>query len=272
MPDPTPEQILEHVEKIATSEMFLQSGRLCRFLRFTVEAKLRGNAEQIKEYLLGREVFDRNGDYDPRTDPIVRVEARRLRKKLDEYYAGPGAQDTLRIGYPKGSYTPEFTTTPPASKPVRRRTLYIAAAAILTAASLFLLAPFRNPQTIAVIPARWVWQDESFPASAIDIDLAERIAAELANQHKLAVIAWPSMDRFRQGKWTAKQIAATVGAARTLVVAVREDAAGLRITAYLLDAHTDRKLRIADEPSLPLATATERSDAARVIARAIAVQ
>ncbi|MFN7937735.1 MAG: hypothetical protein U0R19_30685 [Bryobacteraceae bacterium] len=272
MAEPTPEQVMEHAGKIAASEMFLQSERLCRFLRFTVEAKLKGNAEQIKEYLLGREVFDRNGDYDPRTDPIVRVEARRLRKKLDEYYAGPGAQDTLRISYPKGSYTPEFITPRAASKPNRRWLLYVAGILALALASLFLRNPFRDPQTIAVIPARWVWQNENFPVSSVDIDLAERIAAALANRHKLAVIAWPTMARFRDGKWTAKQIAASVDAGRTLIVAVREDAAGLRITAYLLDAHTDRKLRVADESTLPLATPAQREEAAGIIAKAIAVQ
>ena len=69
----------EYVEKIASSPGFQNSERLCRFLRFIVEAKLRGEQDQIKEYVIGKEVFDRDGEYDPRLDPIVRVEARLLR-------------------------------------------------------------------------------------------------------------------------------------------------------------------------------------------------
>ena len=75
-------------------------------MRFTVEASLNGETDRIKEYLIGREVFDRDDRYDPRLDPIVRVEARRLRARLEEYYGGPGCEDPLRIELPKGSYVP----------------------------------------------------------------------------------------------------------------------------------------------------------------------
>src|SRR5207302_10244762 len=73
--------VREQMSRILGSPGFQNSERLSRFLRFAVEAKLRGEGEKIKEYLIGREVFDRNEDYDPRLDPIVRVEARRLLQK-----------------------------------------------------------------------------------------------------------------------------------------------------------------------------------------------
>jgi serine/threonine-protein kinase len=88
--------------------VFANSGRMSRFLRFAVEKVLSGRTSELKEYAIGVEVFDRRPDYDPRLDPVVRVEARRLRAKLSEYYdrhAGPGE---LRIRLPKGSYVPEF--------------------------------------------------------------------------------------------------------------------------------------------------------------------
>lgn len=264
MPEWSPEAVRQQVEKIATSEIFLQSERLCRFLRFTVQAKLNGEAAQIKEYLLGREVFDRNADYDPRTDPIVRVEARRLRKKLDEYYAGPGSGDPVRIDYPKGSYTPEFITTVP-----RRHLRMLVPVLAVIAVSLFVLYRPADPNTLVVIPARWVWKSESFPAAPHDVDLAERIAAELANRHRAAVIAWPLLQRFREGNWTAAQIAGTVGAGRTLIVSVREEPEGLRVTAFLFDARTDRKIRIEDKPASQLGSVDQRSLLARDIAAAI---
>ena len=63
---------------------------MVRFLRLAVERALAGQADELKEYLIGVEVFDRKASYDPRVDPIVRVEARRLRAKLKAYYEGDG--------------------------------------------------------------------------------------------------------------------------------------------------------------------------------------
>ena len=83
---PTPDEVRAQVERILASRLFARSERLCRFLRFCVEHTLLERGDQLKEQLVGVEVFDRKGDYDPRTDPIVRVEAMRLRSKLKAYY------------------------------------------------------------------------------------------------------------------------------------------------------------------------------------------
>src|SRR5438270_10205665 len=104
-----PHAVRAHVDRIAASRMFAESDRLRRFLRFTVESKLNAQEERVKEYILGREVFDRKDDYDPRIDPIVRVEARRLRSKLEEYYSGPGREEKIRLEYQRGSYLPVFS-------------------------------------------------------------------------------------------------------------------------------------------------------------------
>ena len=70
--------------------MFVQSDRLGRFLRFTVETTLAGRAEVLKQYVIGTEVYDRKPPYHPNIDSIVRSEARRLRSKLKEYYESVG--------------------------------------------------------------------------------------------------------------------------------------------------------------------------------------
>jgi hypothetical protein len=75
--------------------MFIQSDRLSRFLRFTVEATLAEEADMLKEYLIGTEVYDRKPPYHPNTDSIVRSEARRLRSKLKEYYESVGKDDPV---------------------------------------------------------------------------------------------------------------------------------------------------------------------------------
>ena len=92
--------------------LFVRSARIRRFLEFTTEAVLAGRAQELKEYVLGVEVFDRPETHDPRLDPIVRVEARRLRAKLRAYYQSEGAHDELIIEYPCGSYVPQFRLRP----------------------------------------------------------------------------------------------------------------------------------------------------------------
>ncbi|HEV8148317.1 MAG TPA: tetratricopeptide repeat protein [Bryobacteraceae bacterium] len=102
----TPETIRAHIRKIIASRVLVRSERLARFLQFTVEETLAGHSDQLKEFVIGMEVFDRRDNYDPRLDPIVRVEARRLRSKLAKYYEFEGRDDAIRIEYPKGGYAP----------------------------------------------------------------------------------------------------------------------------------------------------------------------
>ncbi len=103
-----PADVRAALDHVLASQTFVNSGRLSRMLRFVVERTLDGQGDQLKEYLLGVEVFDRPPEYDPRLDSIVRVEARRLRAKLAEYYETDGAGDALRIRLVKGGYAPTF--------------------------------------------------------------------------------------------------------------------------------------------------------------------
>ena len=102
------EAIRAEVSRILDSSIFVQSGRLNRFLRFTVETTLAGEAVVLKEYLIGTEVYDRKPPYHPSVDSIVRSEARRLRNKLKEYYESAGKYDPVFIYYRTGSYVPVF--------------------------------------------------------------------------------------------------------------------------------------------------------------------
>ena len=90
------------------AEPFSNAPSLSRLLRHVVEHTLQGNAEELKEYSLGVEVFDRGESFDPRTDTIVRVQARRLRSKLKEYYDAEGQVDPIVIELPKGHYVVTF--------------------------------------------------------------------------------------------------------------------------------------------------------------------
>jgi TolB-like protein len=102
-----PATVIRHVDRALSSPLFRKAERQSRFLRFVVDTALQSPAAAIKEFEIGMAVYDRRSDYDPRTDPIVRVEAARLRARLREYY-DTTPPDVLRIDIPKGHYVPEF--------------------------------------------------------------------------------------------------------------------------------------------------------------------
>jgi hypothetical protein len=92
MPGVVPEaEIRAHLEKVLSSHALARSPRLSRLLRYTVEKTLQGQGGELKEYLLGTEVFEKGPAFDPSADTIVRVQARRLRQKLHEYYQREGS-------------------------------------------------------------------------------------------------------------------------------------------------------------------------------------
>src|SRR5579875_1399133 len=94
-------RVRAHLDKIVRSPGFSRAPRMARFLRFVVEAALAGKAGDLKETVIGAGVFDRAPDYDPKSDPVVRVEARRLRSKLEEFYGDAGRDEPIRIELPK---------------------------------------------------------------------------------------------------------------------------------------------------------------------------
>src|SRR6185436_13445248 len=130
------------LDRILASKGFATAGRLSKLLRYVVEKTLAGETDQLKEYAVGIEVFERDEKYDPRIDSIVRVEAGRLRSRLDEYYNGDGAASLLRISLPKGGYSAQFSRAeasppaiksvdPPGGRPSSRTLLTIPFAAVL---------------------------------------------------------------------------------------------------------------------------------------------
>lgn len=105
---PRPEEILGELETLLASRLLRESQQLQTFLEFVVRETLAGRSGGLKEYLLGCQVFGRKPDYEPRHDGIVRVQATALRKRLERYYAGDGANDLVVVELPRGGYVPTF--------------------------------------------------------------------------------------------------------------------------------------------------------------------
>jgi adenylate cyclase len=116
---PSPEEIQAALARIVESRGFAGAERMRRFIRFIVEKTLSGNTDALKEYPIGVEVFDRGTSFDPQTDTIVRVEAARLRRKLEEFYADAGKRDPILIRVQRGCYKPviEWREIQPAVAP-----------------------------------------------------------------------------------------------------------------------------------------------------------
>jgi hypothetical protein len=106
---PPQEQSFRQVQQILQSAAFRNSHTLQQLLQFLVDQAYGPDAEKLKEYTIGVEAFSRPQDFDPKTDPIVRVQTHRLRQKLKEYYETDGRNDPILIEIPKGHYLPTFT-------------------------------------------------------------------------------------------------------------------------------------------------------------------
>lgn len=107
---PSSAQVLEALERVLSSPSFLRAERQSRLLRHIVELTAKGDSSGLRETSIGVEVYGRSADFDPKTDPIVRVEASRLRARLAEYYDSIGKDDSIRITVPRGGYVPEFNS------------------------------------------------------------------------------------------------------------------------------------------------------------------
>ena len=192
---------------------------MCRFLRFAVDRELAGRGRELKEYTLGIEVFDRDPAYDPRIDPIVRVEARRLRSKLREYYSGPGARDGIIIELPKGSYVPHFRE------------------AVNTAPAAVAAPEQQTPQARSVVVLPF-----ANPASDPEVDylsdgLSQQVIHRLTRIRGVRVLGWHSAARMRDRE-DVFEAARELNACFALVGTIRRGADRLRVSAQFIDVQS----------------------------------
>ena len=105
---PSAEQVREQLDRILRSSSFRNAPALQRLLQYVTSKSTAGQLEHLKEYTIGTDVFGRGSDYDPKVDPVVRVEMHRIRHKLKEYYQNEGANDPIFLEIPTGHYVPSI--------------------------------------------------------------------------------------------------------------------------------------------------------------------
>jgi TolB-like protein len=271
---PIPESdIRAELDRILASKGFSAAGRLSKLLRYVVEKTLAGQADQLKEYAVGIEVFERDEKYDPRLDSIVRVEAGRLRTKLDEYYNGlstvahgakvdDGAGSPIRITLPRGGYSAVFEranvpSAPPvvdaasAPQPQRSRASIALGAALLIAiaAMVFWLARDRSVRpdlrpTAAVLPfeANMIGGDNSNYSALI----TEAVTSELARLGTISVASYTSAMQFEGKRPSMSEVAAALKSAYVIEASVDDEASEILVVARLVNAETNRKMWVSD--------------------------
>jgi serine/threonine-protein kinase len=212
--------IRDQLDKILASEAFARADRMSRFLRFIVQETLKGRGPQLKEYLIGVEVFDRESSYDPRTDPVVRGEARRLRTKLMEYYESAGKDDLVRIQLPKGTYAVAFEAT--------------SRLAPTEQASTAMRSVHAGARSIAVLPFLNL---SSNPENEYFSDgLTEEIIHALGKVNGMSVVARTSVFQYKGRAYDIRQIGEQLRVKTVLEGSVRTAGERLRVTAQLVNA------------------------------------
>jgi len=269
----SPDEIRLQLDRILASATFSSADRMSGFLRYIVERTLAGEGDQIKEYVIGVAVFGRGDDYDPRLDSIVRVEARRLRTKLDEYYAADGRDDAIVISMPRGSYSPTFEqrapqtvaavtgieaarAQPPATQSRWRLglialslALFVAVALVLWTGALTSVGRATPMVTIAVLPFAEYSTDPADELLAAR--LTDGVTSELARIKTLGVVSHTSALQFAGARRPIKEIAQALNAELVLEGSVHHDGDSVRIEARIVDTTVDRKLWVEDFVGTP---------------------
>ena len=238
-PDISSEAVERQLERILGSKPFRTSERMSRFLKFAVEQSVEGRAGDLKETVLGVEVFDREASYDSRADPVVRVEARRLRDKLREYYEGEGVQDAVIIELPKGGYAPAFRNRLPAGRgAVGWRAFALVAVAACCVGLIYevrIAAPGRGGQasdlaSVAVLP--FVDMSPNKDQGYFCDGLTEELIHALTKIEGLRVPARTSVFQLRGAD--LRKIASQLHVGTVLEGSLRKDGNRLRVTAQLV--------------------------------------
>ncbi len=222
--------IREQLHRIVSSGPFLQSRRRQRFLEYLVNETLAGRAERLKGYNVALEVFDRSQSFDPTVDPLVRIEAARLRERLREYYDADGRSDPIRIELPKGSYTPhiEFRQTaapdPPSDRDRRQAHMHGS------------VALMDDRPSIAVLP--FVNMSGDHAHDYLSDGITENIITGLSRFRDLAVIASHSAFSYKGKTLKIQDVASELGVRFVLEGSIQKSSNRVTITAQLIDGDT----------------------------------
>ena len=255
--------VREQLGRILNSAPFLHSERRQRFLEYIVNETLAGRGERLKGYTIAVEVFGRPESFDPAVDPLVRIEAARLRDKLREYYETDGRRDRIRIDLPKGAYTPHIEFQQPgadaedasaqdgrgATAASHTGFLKIGSLAASVAVALLLLlvglgtwwlwtpsAALSEKASIAVLPFETIGSDPKWDRLADGV--AEDIVTDLSHSKDLFVVARNSTEVYKGKPTDVRTVGRDLGVRYVLEGGIQPSGNQIRVTAQLIDTKT----------------------------------
>jgi adenylate cyclase len=217
--------VCQQLARIVGSQQFISSARLCRFLTHIVNRTIRGDLGSLKEFSIAIDVFDRTSNYDPNIDATVRVEARRLRAKLKEYYEGPGRSDPVLIALRPGSYVPIFRrldTRPSAEREQVGATI--------------------EPRRVSVAVLPFVNMSPEPEQDYFCDGMTEEILNSLTLGSGLNVIARTSAFQFKGASADIREVGRRLGADLVIEGSVRKAGEQLRITARAVQTDSGHHL------------------------------
>ena len=229
------DEIRNELNRILSSVYFKASKRRKRFLQFVVEQSLSGKADTIKAYTIAVSVFGRGEDFNPQIDPIVSVEAGRLRRALEHYYLTAGADNALRIAIPKGTFAPRFL-----HKEIPPTELEVLPAEQSPRGEHGKRYSSKYGPRIAVIVFRSLSEqkDQAFYAAGF----SGQIIANLYRYKDLAVVGPLAGKYLADPNPNIIDIGRKYGVQFILSGSVQPRGNALRVTAWLVDAETEENL------------------------------
>ena len=263
----SPAAIRLQLERILQNDDFPATDQRREFLRYIVNETLEGREKLLKGVSIAQSVFGRDENFDQQNDPVVRLEARRLRSDLDRFYVGAGRWDSIRISVPKGGYTPRFdpqealqpsvpnsapdSPAPPVETPAgNRRAAKIAAALggglMLLTLAWFLFFPRQidtnmdlpKGPVIAVLPFQNLSDDPK--RRYFSQGITQQLTTELARFRDLWVLPLAAVQRLSSASGDPQSLAEELGAEFVLEGSVLELGETLRLTARLVDLESGR--------------------------------
>jgi|GEM_PF-749475 len=228
----SPEEIRDQLNRILESSEFVAAKRRRQFLRYVVEQSLNGESDRIKQYTIAVEALGFGENFDPQTNSVVRIQGRRLRLALDQYYDEQGLEDPILIKIPKGTYVPRFVekkATWSRARPKASNGQLASQQNIVEKYSL------KKPASIAVLP--FIFQGDDQKDTYIADALTEALTVGLAKFESLGVIASQSTQQFKDAEVTADTMAKILGVRFVLTGSVRKQGDALRVAVQLTDTH-----------------------------------
>jgi TolB-like protein len=239
--------IREQLVRVLNSGPFHQAPRRRRFLEYIVNESLAGRGERLKGYNVAQAVFDRAETFDANIDPIVRLEAGRLRDRLREYYDGDGRDDPVRIELPKGTYTPlielrqapTLDPRPDRATPIKQLMLAAAVLLIITAGLWGLSSRNSAPSlpdkpSVAVLPFDHFGTDPKWDRLADG--MTEDIITDLSHSKDLVVIARNSTEPYKGKAIDIREIGRDLNVKYVLQGSIQSMGDHIRVNAQLIEA------------------------------------